>query len=300
MNLITRLSDKQVNDITTAVSAKYDSMIQQLQDSYNTQMKKLVQTQQTQEQEINEIKKTHKELKEEVDKNVNEKFDKHTEMFSSLVDMIKGMRQADDKYRERTKNNSDSSHDEEDSGNKDSLISSDTDISYSADESDKEIDDNDITTVTTTPITIGTTLTPPSPSTVKSGTISSPRTCTRHSSTSKDTPPCVHENKVESDDQNDIRKVTLSSIPPKSYAHQEVGWNNITGNMRKATRIKHAIISPAKIPKAQLNTKDSPNYNRYLPESTQRRSNRLKHKTGESASDHSKEVISIQESGPST
>jgi hypothetical protein len=55
-------------------------------------MKKLVLTQKTQEQEINEIKVSQRELKEEVDKNVNEKFDKHTEMFSLLVNMIKGMK----------------------------------------------------------------------------------------------------------------------------------------------------------------------------------------------------------------
>jgi hypothetical protein len=197
-NLITRLSDKQVNDITTALSAKYDSMIQQLQESYNAQMKKLVLTQNTHEKEINEIKATHKELKEEVDKNVNKKFDKHTEMFSSLVNMIKGITQADNNYRSTSQISSTKKIPSDPiTVTNNSVSSSNSDLSYSEEESDKENDNIERATVSTFPDEIGEKF------------VQSPPTDVPKGNTDLDTiepPPCVHENQIESDEKMILEK----------------------------------------------------------------------------------------------
>jgi hypothetical protein len=309
-NLITRLLDKQVNDITLAVSAKYDSMFRQLQESHNAQMKKLditqqtqesqsaqmkklVSTQQTQKQKIDEIRTSQQELKVEVDKTVNDKFDKHTKMFSSLVDMIQGMKKADEEFRSQSQRSNDDkiSSSSQESTDREILSNSDPDISYSEDDSDKDIlFDNDKHTVETTPNTIVTESSDTTFTQEISVTPKSPiRLGTSQNETTGNNIPCVHENQIDTEDKDDIRKVTLSSPIKTSIVHQEEGWNNITTTMRKATKIRHAIISPAKVPRMNQNDKNSPNYNRYVTESLHRRSTRLLQQKDIPIKDHPKE-----------
>jgi hypothetical protein len=316
-NLITWLSDKQVNDITTAVSAKYDSMFRQLQESHNAQMKKLVISQQTQEshntqmkkcvitqqtqkQKIDEIRTSQQELKDKVDKTVNDKFDKHTEMFTSLIDLIQGMKQADEEFWSKSQRSDDDKafSSSQDSTDREILSTSDPDISYSEDDLDKDIlYDNDKHTVKTTPNTIGTEL---SDTATNQEILTNPTSFTQSGTSMNNTSdniPCIHENQIETEDKDDIWKVTRSSPIKSTRVHQEEGWNNITTTMRKATKIRHAIISPSKAPQVQQNDKNSPNYNQYVTEPAHRQSSRLQKQMDTIMKDHPKEQPNTLKSG---
>jgi hypothetical protein len=302
-DLITRLSDSQVHDITLAVSAKYDIAMKRMQDSYDAQIQHLAITQQSQKSEINEIKASQKELKTDIDKSVNDKFDKHTEMFSSLIHMIKDMKSADEKYRAEVHSQSATSSISATNGypKKDSLSLSDNDISYSKDDSDNvqsgeksPKEDNTI---------------PSSNRSDQPQMVVPISTSTGHKITNQccNKSKCIagklcnqkHTNQIPEADSTDIRCATLSRPLNPTIVYQEEGWNNITSTMRKAVKIKHALISPAKPLKKSSNTKNSPNYNRYLPNaSEQRRSNRLRTASSKTESDHHRNDEHSASGGP--
>jgi hypothetical protein len=100
-------------------------------------------------------------------------------------------------------------------GNKDSISSSDPDISYSDKESDKDLDDNDHTTVSTTPNTIDTDIDLSQPTDEQ----------VEHSTThAKVLPPCVHENQIDSHE-----KMTLERLHYQLYLHQAMLTRKLVG-----------------------------------------------------------------------
>jgi hypothetical protein len=88
-NMITRLSDKQVNEITNAVSLQYDSVIQHMWEAHATQIKSILQTQQIQENEVNEIKASQLQLKTDMQDQLDKKMTTQNTLLHSMVSMIK-------------------------------------------------------------------------------------------------------------------------------------------------------------------------------------------------------------------
>jgi hypothetical protein len=87
----------------------------------------------------------------------------------------------------------------------------------------------------------------------------------------------------------DVRKMTMTSSIDSLTIQQTNGWNDITDKTRKATRIKHAVISPTKQTDVTYD-KNSLSFNKYNSDgSIIRRSNRIKDKLSQEANsrDHS-------------
>jgi hypothetical protein len=78
-NVITRISDTQIQDITNVVSQRYDSVIQRMQEAHEIQIKSIIQTQKLQDNEIYEIKMSQKQLREDMQYQLDKKMNSHTQ-----------------------------------------------------------------------------------------------------------------------------------------------------------------------------------------------------------------------------
>jgi hypothetical protein len=93
-NMITRLSATQINDITYAVSLKYDSVIQKMQKAHETQIQHIIGTQKAQDDEINAIKQSQKTLQSDLQEQLQTKMDMQTTLLHSMVTMIQDIKNA--------------------------------------------------------------------------------------------------------------------------------------------------------------------------------------------------------------
>ncbi len=83
-NMLTRLSDKQILDITQNVSERYDLVIQKMQDTYNSQIRKI-------ETEIETIKTSQGKLKCKLEKRLDSKINEQTKILHSIVSMVQNI-----------------------------------------------------------------------------------------------------------------------------------------------------------------------------------------------------------------
>jgi hypothetical protein len=313
-NMITRLSSTQINDITYAVSLKYDSVIQKMQKEHEKQIKHIIGTQKAQDDEINAIKQSQKTLRTDLQEQLQTKMDTQTTLLHSMVTMIQDIKNAKiDNVPEKVSQVSHISSAAVSSVasklTQPTVIqhSQDPDISYS----DTESDDDDIggndeamtaTTILSTvdspqedPIIHDTNTTPIKQSNLSS--LHSDQDSDKHKCDAKCSPRCEHVNNIEADSKDDIRQVTRTmSVEPSSVV-QEGGWNDVNGSSKKKVPLRHAIISPPKRYTRSMYKKGSPSYNHYDPTGViHRKSQRLKNK--QDHSDHPKKKMTKSDRDP--
>jgi hypothetical protein len=250
-NMITRLSDKQVTEITNAVSSQYDSVIQHMQEEHVTQIKSILQTQQMQENKINGIKASQLQLKTDMQDQLDKKMTTQNTLLHSMVSMIKDIQSKQHKDdKELLRASAVAPQCTKDKVLAPTVInhSQDHDISYS--ESESEHDSEGQTEIMTA-------------ATVQSSVDSSCQGSTNYvhqlhneicdSTTStitdpkpSSTPPCKHINDIEVESNNDIRHVTLTSTIGPNEVNDKSGWNDVTDTSKNKVPLKHAIISPFK------------------------------------------------------
>jgi large exoprotein involved in heme utilization and adhesion len=301
-HIITRLSDKQLHDITTAVSSQYDSVIKQMQEAHKTQITSILQTQQAQENEIHDIKVSQQRLRTDMQDQMDQKMTSQTSLLHSMMTMIQDIKQTQLQDKMATAPATEKLHHCTHPQVKTPTIinhSQDHDISYS--ESDSEHDSEGQTESMTA-------------ATVQSSVVSSrqgsatyvrkidnnPSRLNLHPSNTEisnnsasvhhtnESPECDHVNRIVVDSNDDIRKVTLTSAIEPSAVAPELGWNNVTVTSKKKVPLRHALISPPKRQTRSMYTRSSPNYNKYDPTgSIPRMSQRLKNKQSKQMNDRS-------------
>jgi hypothetical protein len=318
-NMITRLSDTQIKDITDAVSLKYDSVLQKMQQVHENQIKRqqvheiqirsMMNNQKLQDGKINNIKSSQEELRNEVHAKLDKKMNMQNSLLHSMFSMLQDIKDTKtDDMTQPTQHFSDVRSRTSLATTTPTVInhSQDPDISYSETESDQESDGND-----------GTMTAPTVQSTIDSSLIDMPNghsqvvesvdhlPGTSKEDTSSLSPPnddqcsaqCQHVNQIARDSEGDIRQVTLtSSIDPTTIV-EEAGWNDVNDTSKKKIPMRHAIISPNKRQTRSTYKKGSPNYNHYDPAGTiHRKSKRL-----QNLKDHSKKTkLKSKESDPKT
>jgi hypothetical protein len=296
-NMITRLSDKQVTEITNAVSSQYDSVIQHMREAHATQIKSILQTQQMQENEINGIKASQLQLKTDMQDQLDKKMTTQNTLLHSMVSMIKDIQckqHSDDKERLRPSTGAPQC-------TKNKVLtptvinhSQDHDISYSESESEHDSEgQTEIMTAATVQSSIASSR-PGSTNYVRQLHDNIDDQCTSTSTDPKPstTLPCKHINDIEVESTNDIRHVTLTSTIGPNEVNDESGWNDVTDTSKNKVLLKHAIISPFKRRTRSSYKRGSPNYNHYDPTgSIQRTSQRLQNKQLQQMKDRSQHHI---------
>jgi hypothetical protein len=291
------LTSTHVQDITLAVSKKYESMLTNL-----------ISTQQSQATEIATLKDSQSTLKNDIELQIHDKMEKQNLVLTSLVEIVQNMQNKDRAMQANISSSATADKTPLPSvNNKESPPLSDHDLSYSdRDEFSNTSDHSDtIQTKTTVPNTVTTDISQEyklaSTDTACSTTMHNmedhsvddseeiPPTEIQYKSKTNSSSSCPHLNNVSSSMSEDVRKMTMTSSVDSLTIHQRNGWKDITDKTRKATKIKHAVISPAK-PQDEKYDKTSPSFNKYDPDgSIIRRSNRIKDKLSQevNSKDHS-------------
>jgi hypothetical protein len=272
-NILMKLTEKQILDITNTVTERYDMVIQTLQDTYNTQIQQLVKTQLSQETEIANIKSTQIDMKQDLEQRLDSKINSQTNILHSIVSMMKDIKNTSHS------SNGNSSTTQSQSLQNDNTCTSDLkspslhtepdhDLSYSDTDSNPAEGDDTYTSLTV-PSTINTIASQDSKATHLVDTRLSQSKLfytgkeirSRHKDETAD---CTHTNKIGSLDIDDIRTVTRSQPINPGKITREEGWNDVRSKSKNSTPIKHAIISPHKTVQPKKPNKDSPNYNRFV------------------------------------
>jgi hypothetical protein len=306
VNSMSQLTTQQVQDITTAVSHRYDNMLHAMhhkydamhhkynvmEKKYNAQIHTLINTQKSHTTEIETMKKSQGDVKNELELQIHDKIEKQMTVLTSLVDIVQNMQNKDQafykKLQERKKSNMTDQIESE--------KLSDHDLSYSDrdDFSNSSEHNNTIGTKTTLPNTIDT-----DNSVVQShqhvqsesedeervdirntkfGISKVPPEEIQYVATSDSKEKCKHTNNIPTPIEDDIRNTTLTNCIDPTLLQTDKGWENVTNKTKNAIRLKHATISPVKPISTQYN-RSSPNFNKYDPEgSITRRSSRLQNK----------------------
>lgn len=279
-NILARLTDQKILDITQTVSERYDLAIQKMQKEYNTQIQQIMQKQCSQETEIESIKMSHIDLKHNLEQRLDTKMNDQTNILHSIVNMMKDIQTTNNPSLHSISNDSNKSMRDVQVTKTVSIAQStpmpgeqDQDLSYSDTDSNPADGDETFTTVTV-PSTINTITSQSSKATHVIDTRTEPSKLyfkgdNVFSLNDSDNEECKHVNKIDTSNINDIRKMTRTyPVQPHEISREE-GWKNVTSKTKKSLLIKHAIVSPQKLSKPKLPDKQSPNYNRYVtPDST--------------------------------
>jgi hypothetical protein len=285
---LTQLMEQQIKDITSAMSQKYESTIQEMKDTHIAQMNEIRSKQKEHAHDIKQLQNAQTKIKENLETKLDNKIEQQTNLLTSLVSMVHEMKEE--------KNKNDNLQVEPNpittSTNTENVIGHNaedlTDCSYSDEE---DITENAFSSTQSQVLTIK----------KKSGdamtVISQPEEETEEApSSAQIEQQCEkHTNHIEHDDTNDIRRLTRSRTISNS-TETSTKWKGISSGKR-VTKIQHAIISPMKNKKKEkLYNKNSPSYNKYDPEGLIVKKN----SDNGNDSDHSKESCRILRSGRRT
>jgi hypothetical protein len=273
-SMITCLSDTQIMEITNAVSTKYDSVIQQMQEAHEKQLQDIVCTQKAQDEahkqqinsiantqkahndEINAIKTSQKELKNDMQDQLDNKINMQTSLLHSMMTMMKDIK--------ATKIDADSSNMIVTTEQQSTSIkmtpamihqSQDHDISYSESDSDQDVDKYDgAMTASTLQSTVGSShqdfnhsAASANETVIHTSTqVTCPDSSQYPKDTDRDNSECQHVNNIAVDSKNDIRKVTMTSKVDPDELVKGAGWNDVNDHSKKKIPLRHAIISPPK------------------------------------------------------
>jgi phage host-nuclease inhibitor protein Gam len=95
-DMITRLSDTQLQVITNAVSLRYDSMMHQIQEAYERQIqnikKDIIHMQKQQDDNIRDVKHSQKKLRAEMQEQLNTKMNMQNSLLHSMMTMIQDIK----------------------------------------------------------------------------------------------------------------------------------------------------------------------------------------------------------------
>jgi hypothetical protein len=89
---LTQLMEKQIKDLTSAMSIKYESTIQQMQETHIAQMNKIITKQKKHELDIEHLQCSQLKIKESLEEKMENKIEQQTNLLSSLVSMIHKMK----------------------------------------------------------------------------------------------------------------------------------------------------------------------------------------------------------------
>jgi hypothetical protein len=272
-NILMKLTEKQILDITNTVTERYDMVIQTLQENYNTQIQQIVKTQLSQETEIANIKSTQIDMKQDLEQRLDSKINSQTNILHSIVSMMKDIKTSAHSLNGDSGTTQSQSHKNDNTCSIDLKSPSlhteqDQDLSYSDTDSNPAEGDDTYTSLTV-PSTINTIASQDSKATHIIDTRLSQSKLfytgkeirSRHKD---DIVNCTHTNKIGTPDIDDIRTVTRSQPIHPGKLTREEGWNDVTSKSKNSTPIKHAIISPHKAVQPKKPNKESLNYNRFV------------------------------------
>jgi hypothetical protein len=129
--MMTQLATKLVQDITLAVSNKYDKMIITMQENHNVQITKFINTQKLQAIEIATIKESQGTLKNNLEMQIHDKIEKQMMVLTSLVEIVQNMQKSDQAYYARNRHNDENHTNDKKVLDQESPALSDQDLSYS-------------------------------------------------------------------------------------------------------------------------------------------------------------------------
>jgi hypothetical protein len=239
-NLITRLSDTQIRDITYAVTLKYDSVIKKMQEAHETQMKSIVQTQKLHDNEINHIKTSQNVLRMEMQDQLDKKMNMQNLLLHSMVTMIQDIKNT--KLDADSQNLSPSNVARNCTGTMNTMPtmiyhSQGPDISYSTSESEQDSEEQD---GTMTAVTVQSMLDSSQEDLLVNTKDENESNCIQMTTSNPNKPEnnknckddcvlkCQHVNKIITDTDNDIHKVTLTTpVDPITIVNED-GWNDVS------------------------------------------------------------------------
>jgi hypothetical protein len=94
---LTQLMEQQIKDITSAMSQKYESTIQEMKDTHIAQMNEIRSKQKEHEHDIKQLQNAQTKIKENLETTMDNKIEQQTNLLMSLVSMVHEMKEEKNK-----------------------------------------------------------------------------------------------------------------------------------------------------------------------------------------------------------